>query len=754
MTHTSFCFESTLETQAALSQGSEPLTQQQSLRTLLAPRSIAVVGASDTPGKVGTSIFRNLLEHRFTGSLYPVNHKCRTVAGQRAYASLSELPETVELAVLCTPASTIPNLIEQCGLGNIPSALIITAGFREIGAQGLQIQEQLDHARAKFPKLRILGPNCLGLIHPESRMSASFAQGMPKTGSLAFLSQSGALCTAFLDWSIREGIGFSNFVSLGNQLDVGFADLLDHLADDPATTAAILYIESITKPREFIAAARKFTARKPLIAYKAGRFAASAQAAASHTGALVGVDEVYHAVLDRCGIVRVYDLESMVQCAELLSQQSTANPPLIGDKIAIVTNAGGPGVMASDILIEQGGRLTDLSPDTLSMLDQCLPSNWSKANPVDVIGDATPERFAEAIRIVLADPNVDTILAILSPQAMTEPTQTAERVTQIPLPPNKRIISAWMGGLSMEAGIEKLQSCGIRNFETPEQAVRGLMRLIDYKNKIARMRETEQIDASDTAGRSTKNSDKKLHQAQISERTKFVESLKRSKLDQDPVRLVTEVDSKRLLGLYQIPTPTIEVATSAQQATAIADSLGYPVVLKVHSYQITHKTDVGGVLLSLKNAQEVAEGYEQIVHSVRAAAPNARVDGITVQPMVQLANATELIVGSKRDPVFGPVILVGFGGITAELFQDRVLEIPPLSPERIRQMLKSLRCWPLLNGYRGKPKVNLEAIVDIIDKFSQLIQEHDWIAESDLNPVLANDQQAIVVDARFIGRST
>ena len=371
------------------------MTSTPSLRPLLSPRSVAVVGASDTPGKVGTSIYRNLLEHRFTGTVYPVNVKHNVVAGQRAYASLEELPEPVELAVLCTPAATIASLVEQCGSLKIPAALIITAGFREAGGEGLELQRQLDDARSKYPSLRILGPNCLGLIHPVSRMSASFARGLPQAGSLAFLSQSGALCTAFLDWSIREGIGFSNFVSLGNQLDVGFSDLLDYLAEDPATSAAILYIESITKPREFIAAARKFTAVKPLIAYKAGRFAASAQAAASHTGSLAGVDEVYQAVMDRCGIVRVYDMESMVQCAELLSQQASSNPPPIGERIAIVTNAGGPGVMASDMLIQEGGRLTELSKESIEALDACLPSNWSGGNPVDVIGDASPDGRSE-----------------------------------------------------------------------------------------------------------------------------------------------------------------------------------------------------------------------------------------------------------------------------------------------------------------------------------------------------------------------
>jgi acetyltransferase len=629
--------------------------------------------------------------------------------------------------------------------------LIITAGFREAGSQGMELQRQLDEARSKYPKLRILGPNCLGLIHPESRMSASFAKGIPQAGSLAFLSQSGALCTAFLDWSIREGIGFSNFVSLGNQLDVGFSDLLDYLAEDKATSAAILYIESITKPQEFIAAARRFTSRKPLIAYKAGRFAASAQAAASHTGSLAGVDEVYQAVMERCGIVRVYDMESMVQCAELLSQQASSNPPPIGERIAIVTNAGGPGVMASDMLIQEGGSLTQLSQETLKALDGCLPSNWSRGNPVDVIGDASPERFSQALRIVLADPNVDTILAILSPQAMTSPTETAERVLQIPIPPDKRVVSTWMGGLSMQAGIDKLQAGGIRNFDSPEQAIRGLMRLIDYKKINLQIGELERLDAQYAAEVLVKKSANQSKSNPVLDPKNFCNFTRMHESASGAAKTITEMDSKLLLSLYQIPTPRIQIATNAYQAVGLADSFGYPVVLKVHSGEITHKTDVGGVLLSLTDADEVAEGFDRIMENVSKARPDVRVEGISVQPMVRLENSVELIFGSKKDPVFGPVILVGFGGVTAELYKDRALELPPVSPARLMRMLKSLQCWPLLDGYRGRPKVKIDALVDIIEKYSELILQQEWIKESDLNPVLVNDREAIVLDARFIG---
>jgi acetyltransferase len=407
--------------------------------------------------------------------------------------------------------------------------------------------------------------------------------------------------------------------------------------------------------------------------------------------------------------------------------------------------------MASDMLIQEGGSLTQLSQETLKALDGCLPSNWSRGNPVDVIGDASPERFSQALRIVLADPNVDTILAILSPQAMTSPTETAERVLQIPIPPDKRVVSTWMGGLSMQAGIDKLQAGGIRNFDSPEQAIRGLMRLIDYKKINLQIGELERLDAQYAAEVLVKKSANQSKSNPVLDPKNFCNFTRMHESASGAAKTITEMDSKLLLSLYQIPTPRIQIATNAYQAVGLADSFGYPVVLKVHSGEITHKTDVGGVLLSLTDADEVAEGFERIMENVSKARPDVRVEGISVQPMVRLENSVELIFGSKKDPVFGPVILVGFGGVTAELYKDRALELPPVSPARLMRMLKSLQCWPLLDGYRGRPKVKIDALVDIIEKYSELILQQEWIKESDLNPVLVNDREAIVLDARFIG---
>jgi acetyltransferase len=395
--------------------------------------------------------------------------------------------------------------------------------------------------------------------------------------------------------------------------------------------------------------------------------------------------------------------------------------------------------------------LTQLSQETLKALDGCLPSNWSRGNPVDVIGDASPERFSQALHIVLADPNVDTILAILSPQAMTSPTETAERVLQIPIPPDKRVVSTWMGGLSMQAGIDKLQAGGIRNFDSPEQAIRGLMRLIDYKKINLQIGELERLDAQYAAEVLVKQQANQSKSNPVLDPKNFCNFTRMHESASGAAKTITEMDSKLLLSLYQIPTPRIQIATNAYQAVGLADSFGYPVVLKVHSGEITHKTDVGGVLLSLKDADEVAEGFDRIMENVGKARPDVRVEGISVQPMVRLENSVELIFGSKKDPVFGPVILVGFGGVTAELYKDRALELPPVSPARLMRMLKSLQCWPLLDGYRGRPKVRIEALADIIEKYSELILQQEWIKESDLNPVLVNDREAIVLDARFIG---
>lgn len=700
-----------------------------SLQHILAPDSIAVIGASDTPGKVGFTVLQNLIKGGFAGSITPINLARDVVQGLTAYRSLAALPLAPDLAIVCTPAATVPDLVRQCGEKGVSGVLILTAGFRELGETGRKLEEQIQTERKRFPEMRIVGPNCLGLICPWARMNASFAIGMPQPGSVAFLSQSGALCTAVLDWALSEDIGFSHFISLGNQLEVGFADLLDELSEDPRTTAAILYIESITDARSFLSAARAFSRRKPIVAYKAGRFAESAKAAASHTGAMAGVDAVYQAAFDRAGIVRVADMESMFECAQLLTQ----HPQPVGPRLAIVTNAGGPGVMAVDSLLSHRGQLARLSATTLARLDALLPPSWSHGNPVDCLGDADAERFAAAVAVVLEDPDVDTLLAVLTPQAMTHPTQTAMLVSRIAAPPGKTILASWMGGEQMRAGRHLLHAARIPVYDTPEQAIRGLMHLISYAKARAAREEATAASAPAAAPRCVAECidlSAARHPTQAT--------------------MLSQFDSKRLLAQYGIPTTPIEVAATAEAAVAAAAKLGFPVVLKIHSPQIAHKTEVDGVALNLQDAHEVETGFQAIVARAGRLRPDAEILGVTVEPMVSVVNGVELILGAKRDPVFGSVIMVGYGGIAAELFQDRALELPPVKPLSALRMLQSLRCWPLLSGFRGRPAVDAQALSATIVQFSRLIVEQAAILEADINPLLVSASSIVALDARFL----
>jgi acetyltransferase len=710
---------------------------QPSLGHLLMPATIGVVGASDTPGKVGFTVLQNLLKGGFSGELFPINSLRDSVQGLQAYRTIADVPAPLDLVIICTPAASVPSLVRECGAKGVSALLILTAGFRELGEAGAHLQEQVQVEQRKFPGMRIVGPNCLGMICPWSRMNASFAVGMPDPGSVAFLSQSGALCTAVLDWALSEGIGFSHFISLGNQLDVGFADLLEELADDPRTTAAILYIESISNARHFLAAARKFARSKPIIAYKAGRFAESAKAAASHTGAMAGVDAVYEAAFERAGIVRVSDMESMFQCAELLTQ----HPQPVGPRLAIVTNAGGPGVMAVDALLAERGHLAQLSESTLQTLNGLLPRSWSHGNPVDVLGDADEHRFASAAAVVLSDPNVDTLLAVLTPQSMTNPTQTAALLSQVVCPPGKTILASWMGGEQMREGRHRLHAARIPNFNTPEQAIRGLSLLIAYAKARARLNESSSDVCATSRSRNASNGQLQRieHGREILEKQRGAKPT-----------MLSQFDSKSLLSKYEIPATPIMIATSAQQAVDAATAMGFPVVLKIHSPQISHKTEVDGVVLNLKDAAQVSDSFYSLVTRAKQLRPDAEILGATVEPMISLVNGVELILGAKRDPIFGSVVMVGFGGVAAELFQDRALNLPPVDCKSALRMLQSLRCWPLLSGYRGKPSMNVEQIAQLIVRFSELIVEQPDILEADINPLLVSPGSIVALDARFL----
>lgn len=710
------------------------------LEKIFRPQSVAVIGASDQPGKVGYTLLENLIAAGFPGAIYPVNAKRPSVQGLPAVAHVSDLASPPDLAVICTPAPTVPAVVRECGDLGVRGIVIISAGFREVGVAGKTLEEQIRREVARYDGMRIIGPNCLGVIAPHSKLNASFAAATPSAGHVAFLSQSGALCTSMLDWALEEEIGFSYFVSVGNMLDVGVGDLIDYFGSDPTTDSIVLYVESISDARQFMSAARAFARHKPIVVYKAGRFAQSAKAAASHTGAMAGVDAVYDAAFQRAGAVRVSQVDDLFDCAELLARKRIPKGP----RLAIVTNAGGPGVMATDALLARHGTLATLSDRSLAALNDALPSSWSHGNPVDVLGDAPPERLGQALDIVLSDEAVDAALVILTPQAMTDPTGAAKAAGEVASRHLKPVLAVWMGGPAVHEGIQALNRLGVPTYQTPEHAVRSFMYLVTYANNLETLYETPR-DVPLTF---------KVDRA--SARQRFGELAAKINVPPDSAAaglerlILSEEDSKELLDAYGLPVALPARAASSEAAVEAAERIGYPVVLKISSPDITHKTDVGGVALNLTSAAQVRESFDSILRSARERRPDARLDGVTVQRMIAAPAGVEMILGAKQDPVFGAVILVGAGGVTAELFQDRALGLPPLNERLATRMLESLRSWPLLKGYRGRPAINVDRLIEIIMRFSYLVADFPEIVEIDVNPLLVAQDDAVALDARMV----
>ncbi|HWA97952.1 MAG TPA: bifunctional acetate--CoA ligase family protein/GNAT family N-acetyltransferase [Pirellulales bacterium] len=698
------------------------------LDKIFRPQRIAVIGASDARGKVGHTVLRNLVGRGFEGAVYPVNPKREAVQGIQAYANVGHLPHPADLAIICTPATSVAEIVRQCGRAGVLGVVILSAGFREVGPAGAALEQAVQTAARESPGLRILGPNCLGFIMPSLGLNASFAAAMPQPGRIAFLSQSGALCTSVLDWAIEQEIGFSCFVSVGNTIDVTVSDLIDYFGADQHTESMILYLESLSSARQFMSAARAFARDKPLVVYKAGRFADSAKAAASHTGAMAGVDAVYEAAFERAGAVRVLEIDDVFDCAQLLAHSRLPRGP----RLAIVTNAGGPGVMATDSLLARRGQLAALSSATVARLNDMLPSCWSHGNPIDVLGDADPPRFAQALSAAIDDPSVDAALAILTPQAMTDPTATAEAVGEIAKNAPKPVLAAWMGGLSIRDGGMRLSRANVPNYETPDHAVRAFMHLVSYAKNLQLLYETPHEETAVVDGK---------HQQ--------LDALFEAYRCRGQA-ILSEVDSKAVLDGYGIATVPTRIARSADEAVQAAEALGYPVAVKILSPEITHKTDVGGVALNLANVAGVRIAFDEVVAAARRARPEAMIDGVTVEPMVAVAGGFEMIVGVKRDPVFGPVVLVGSGGVTAEVFQDRALGLPPLNDRLARHMLESLRSWPILQGFRGRPGINVDRMVDALIRFSHLVADRAEILEIDINPLLVTRDGVLALDARVV----
>ncbi len=698
------------------------------LNSLFRPKRIALIGVSNDPKSVGGITLKNLVGGGFSGVVYPVNPKREAVLGIPCFPDVKSLPKTPDLAVIMTAAKFVPQLVKECGEAGIHGLIIMSAGFKESGEEGRKLEEQVKEVKAKFTDMRIIGPNCLGILVPGLNMNVSFAAGMPKMGHVAFISQSGALCTSLLDWAYENNIGFSYFVSIGNSMDVSFGDLIDYFGQDPNTKSIVLYVESLSHARAFMSAARAFARKKPIIVYKSGRFPESAAAAASHTGAMASEDSIYDAVFRRAGIARVFNFGDIFDFTDLIGRKRAPK----GSNLAIITNAGGPGVMATDSLIAWGGKLVELTDLTIQKLNDYLPPFWSHGNPVDVLGDATPERFAKATEIVLEDEHVDAVLVLLTPQAMTAPTETAEAISELAGKTSKTIMAAWLGGASMREGMTVFNNAGIAAYGTPEQAILAFMTLSHYSKNLELLYETpKEIPVSFSYDR---NELRKKYLTTVFPKAK----------------ILNEDDSKHLINDYGISTTNPEPAFDEDQAVKIAEEKGYPVVLKIYSDNITHKSDAGGVALNIRDEEMVRASFRNMIKSVSEKVPDAKIKGVTVQKMISSKDAVELILGIKKDPVFGTVMLVGMGGTSAELFKDKRLEFPPLNEQLARQMLQSLQIYPLLTGYRGSKPKNIDKLIEVIIRLSYLAADYPEIEELDINPILVTPEDVIALDARIV----
>ena len=689
------------------------------------PGNVALIGATEKAGSVGRSILQNLIASPFGGTVYPINPKRPNILGIKAWPNISALPEPVDLAVIATPAPTVPGVIAECVAAGVKGAVVISAGFKEAGVHGAELERQILE-EARRGNMRVIGPNCLGIMSPISGLNATFAASMARPGTVGFISQSGALCTAILDWSLEQMVGFSAFLSIGSMLDVGWGDLIHYLGNDQRTRSIVIYMETIGDARSFLSAAREVALNKPIIVIKAGRTDEAAKAAASHTGSLAGSDEILEAAFRRSGVLRVDRISDLFYMAEVLAKQ----PRPRGPRLAILTNAGGPGVLATDALIAEGGQMAKLSEQTIQELNKFLPPHWSHNNPVDILGDADQERYAKAIEIVARDPGADGLLVVLTPQGMTSPAEIADRLKPL-ANLDKPVIASWMGGAEVAAGHTILNRAGIPAFPFPDTAARCFNYMWRYSSNLRSIYETP-IRAADDNGIERDQAAQILDNARQCRRT-----------------ILTEVESKKLLAAYRIPVVRTEVASSADEAVRLARDIGYPVAVKLFSETITHKTDVGGVKLNIQDESAVRTAFNQIQAAATEKAGPGAFQGVTVQSMVRL-DGYELIVGSSIDAQFGPVLLFGAGGQLVEVFKDRALALPPLNTTLARRMMERTRIFEALGGVRGRKAVDIAALEQLLVRFSNLVVEQPWIAEIDINPLLASPEQIVALDARVI----
>jgi acetyltransferase len=697
------------------------------LSSLFSPKSVAVFGASERPDSVGQIVFQNMLDSGFQGALYPINSKHPEVQGKRAYASIADIDETVELVVIATPPNTVPGIIESCGINGVKAAVIITAGFGEAGHEGRTLEKQLLETAHRYG-IRLIGPNCLGIMRPSIGLNATFNKGGANTGNIAFVSQSGALCTAILDWAQYNDVGFSSVVSMGSSTDVDFGEILDYLVSDASTHSILMYIEGIRNARTFMSALRAAARIKPVILVKVGRHEAGSKAAMSHTASLVGADDVFDAAVSRAGVVRVQTITQLFTAAKALS--CGFRP--VGNRLAIVTNGGGPGVMATDRAADLGMTMATLSDATIDYLNQHLPPTWPHGNPVDIIGDAQADRYHHAVKACLEDDNVDGVLAILTPQAMTKPLESAQALIELSNTHSKPLLTCWMGDTQVAAARKAFAQAHKPHFRTPEPAVEVFSHLSAYyRNQKLLMQ---------MPGPLSHHVEPDVESARL-----IIEGAM-----QEHRKVLTEMESKALLSAFHIPVAKTLIARSPNEALLIAQQLSFPVAMKVNSPDITHKSDAGGVMLSLNNAHEVRAAYQHIHDNVQRNRPAAKMDGIAIEPMIVKQNGRELMIGVTTDPVFGPVITFGAGGTAVEIMGDRAVTLPPLNTFLVKELINGTRIVRMLGAFRNMAPANINALEDVLLRVSEMVCELPLLKEMDINPLILDENGALAADARVV----
>jgi acetyltransferase len=695
------------------------------MEKLFNPKTVAVFGATNNEDSVGYAIMNNLVGSGYQGVVYPINLKRKSVFGIKAYKTLKDTEDEIDLAVIATPSATVPGIVEQCGEYKVGGILIISAGFLEAGEEGKKMVDAIKKTAKKY-NIPIIGPNCLGFIKPSIKLNVSFANKMALPGNIALISQSGALCTAILDWSISENVGFSHFISIGSMIDVSFGDLIDYLDKDSNTSSIIIYMESMTKSSRFFSAARAFSRNKPILVLKAGKSEAGAKVALSHTGTLAGSDIAFESAFKRAGMVSVETIDQLFNGAQALSKQ----PRPKGDRLAIVTNAGGPGVLATDLLVKLGGQLAPLSDEAIRDLNKILPPMWSHNNPIDVLGDASEVEYGGALEVLIQENNVDAILVILTPQSMTDPVSIAKEVVRISKKYNKTILASWMGSADVKAGQEILDQGKIPTFVVPEKAITTFMDMVKYTKNIDLLYQTPANIPSQFAPEKDKT------------RELFNNLIKENRF------ILNETEAKEVLRNYQIPVTQFELVTTEEEAGEISEKIGFPVVMKIASPDILHKTDAGGVAIGVQSREEAVKKFRKIMESAKIYKPDADIHGIMIEEMVD--KKYELIIGSKKDPIFGPIIIFGMGGVAVEVFKDLNVALPPLNMALAQRLIENTKIYKLLEGYRGMKGVDIKSIQFLLYKFAYLIMDFPEILEIDINPFAVDEHSGVVLDAKIV----